>query len=149
MTRTRSALWCSLASLCFVASSAMAASPSSPVSKLSRIGETNLTRSLKIVASADAAIDKAMKKGLPEKALAAADRARGQLEAVAGKSMASLEKTHQSLEAKFTKAENADQLVLALDFTAQHVEVLIDQHLTQCLENLDQSLADAGLQPSP
>ncbi len=137
----------SAAIILVLATSAFAAVPSPPIGKLNRIGDAALARSQKAVASADAAIDKAAAKGKTEKAVAAADRARAQLASIASKAHASLDKMHGSLEAKFATAENAGTIMFALDFTARRVEVRIDQHLTECLADLDQALSDAGIEP--
>lgn len=135
------AMMCVLA----VATASIAGSVASPASKLDRIGDVAVAKCQKTADTAASAIAKAAAKGKNEKAMASAERARAQLESIAAKAHASLDKTLASLEKKLANAANAQQVMLALDFTMLQTSNSIELHLDWCLAEIDEALADAGL----
>lgn len=130
-----------------VVAAAHAASPAIPASKVSKIADAAIARSAKIVVAADAQIDKLAAKNMDAKALAAAERARAQLQTNAAKAHVTIDKSRDAFEAKYAAEENAAQIMLALNFAASRADAAVDQHLAQCLADIDESLTENGISP--
>lgn len=131
--------------LAFIGGSAHAADTGPLVARLDRLVDANETRLIALAHSADTAIDRMAARNADAAALAVAGRVRTQIETMSARTRLTLERTRDSLIRKFATGADAGQVRATLNLSAVRLGAEIDQHLAQCLAEIDASLADAGL----
>jgi hypothetical protein len=135
---------CSLA-LTAPAASAFAADTGPLVARLDRLVDVSETRLVALVSAADASIERLAARDADAAALTVASRARGQIEAMSGRTRLTVQRVRDALIRKFASGEDAGQVRAVLSLTVVRLEAEVEAHRVQCLADIESALVEAGL----